>query len=168
MTIARRKPPWDVTTYDTESILIQDVTITGTRSTSHREPDEFNRLFADHLGPYSGAHFYVGGARGIDSLALLWLARHTAARFTVVVPGRVDQQPAEAREAIARAHVTDFVELGAAELRSPAFHARNRWMVDRSEMAIGFPLAGPDRTSGTWQTLDYAHAQGKPHLIVPV
>ncbi|MFB6987668.1 hypothetical protein [Streptomyces sp. NPDC056304] len=59
------------------------------------------------------------------------------------------------------------MELGAPELRTPAYHARNRWMVDRTSMTIGFPhAAGP--STGTWQTIGYTAEQGKPRLIVPV
>ncbi|WP_328459485.1 hypothetical protein [Streptomyces sp. NBC_00448] len=150
--------------------MIQTVTITGTRSTEHRTPDEYGCLFADHLGPYAGAHFRIGGARGIDSLTLLWLARNTQAALSVVVPGRVVQQPAEAQQAIAQARdrITDIVELAAAELHTPTYHARNRWMVDRSEMVIGFPRSDAEGASGTWQTLNYARVQGKPQLIVPI
>ncbi|GEC08540.1 hypothetical protein SSP24_61950 [Streptomyces spinoverrucosus] len=60
-----------------------------------------------------------------------------------------------------------LLELGAAELETPAYHAPNRWMVDRSSMTIGFPR-GDDPSSGTWQTLNYTADQGKPRLIVPV
>ncbi|MBT2676232.1 hypothetical protein J7E95_36695 [Streptomyces sp. ISL-14] len=146
------------------------VAITGTRSTGHRSLDEYALLFADYLGPFAqDAHFYIGGAKGIDSLSLLWLAGNTAADITVVTPGTVDQQPAEARQAIARTRerIKEVVELGAPELKTPAYHARNRWMVDRSHMAIGFPH-GDDPSSGTWQTLNYTADQGKPRLIVPV
>ncbi|MFB7532504.1 hypothetical protein ACFC0C_30675 [Streptomyces sp. NPDC056178] len=59
------------------------------------------------------------------------------------------------------------MELGAPELRTPAYHARNRWMVDRTSMTIGFPHAAEPST-GTWQTIGYTAEQGKPRLIVPV
>ncbi|MBT2418045.1 DNA-processing protein DprA [Streptomyces sp. ISL-22] len=146
------------------------VAITGTRSTGHRSLDEYARLFTDYLGPFAqDAHFYIGGAKGIDTLSLLWLAGNTTADITVVTPGTVDQQPAEARQAIARTRerIKEVVELGAPVLKTPAYHARNRWMVDRSSMTIGFPH-GDDPSSGTWQTLNYAADQGKPRLIVPV
>ncbi|MFK0116341.1 hypothetical protein [Streptomyces sp. NPDC090994] len=148
----------------------RSVTITGTRSTGHRGPTEYTALFGEYLGPFAdGAHFYVGGARGIDSLALLWLARNTEAGLTVVVPGTVEQQPEEARQAIVRVRdrLTDIVQLRAPELNTAAYHARNRWMVDHSAMTIGFPRAGQAQ-SGTWQTLTYTRDMGKPHLIVPV
>ncbi|MER6531424.1 hypothetical protein [Streptomyces sp. NPDC001508] len=160
-----------MTTYDTEMILIRTVTITGTRSTNHRVLAEYANLFATYLGPFSpDAHFYIGGAKGIDSLALLWLAGNTTADLTVVVPGTVEQQPAEARQAIVRVRdrIREIIELRAPELRSPAYHARNRWMVDHSSMTIGFPKSDALPTSGTWQTLNYTRHQGKPHLIVPV
>ncbi|MGW2228257.1 hypothetical protein [Streptomyces formicae] len=158
-----------MTTYDTEWIM-RTVAITGTRTTSHRSLDEYARLFADYLGPFAAdAHFFIGGAKGIDSLALLWLAGNTAADITIVAPGRLDEQPAEARQAVARTRgrVKEIVELGATELKASAYHARNRWMVDRSSMTIGFPHRDEPR-SGTWQTLNYTSDVGKPRLIVPV
>lgn len=162
----------DMATYDMEWIMSRAVTITGTRSTGHRGLDSYAELFARYLAPFAGdeTRFYIGGAKGIDSLSLLWLAENTHAQITIVVPGTARQQPAEAQQAItrSRARITDLVELHAAELGSPAFHARNRWMVDHSEMVIGFPLIGPQGAAGTWQTLNYGAEQGKPHLIVPV
>ncbi|WP_328631945.1 hypothetical protein [Streptomyces sp. NBC_00356] len=148
---------------------MRTVAITGTRNTGHRSLDDWADLFAKHLAPYADSHFYIGGAKGIDSLTLLWLAGNTSARITIVVPGRLDQQPAEARQAIVRTQdrIKDIVELKAAELRSPAYHERNRYMVDRSRLVIGFPH--PDEpTSGTWQTINYAAGLGLPRLIVPV
>ncbi|WP_208636994.1 hypothetical protein [Streptomyces swartbergensis] len=146
------------------------VAITGTRNTGHRSRGHYADLFHDYLGPFADdAHFYIGGARGIDSLSLLWLADDTAADITVVVPSTVDQQPADAREAIThcRERITEIVELGARELKTAAYHARNRWLVDRTSMTIGFPHQD-EPTSGTWQTLTYAAEMGKPRLIVPV
>lgn len=146
------------------------MTITGTRSTGHRSLNEYAVIFTDYLAPFAvDGHFYVGGAKGIDSLALLWLAGRTDADITVVVPGSVDQQPVEAQQAIARTRgrIEEIVELRATDLGVPAYHSRNRWMVDRSGMTIGFPH-GDDPSSGTWQTLRYTRDQGKPRLIVPV
>ncbi|MGW4042920.1 hypothetical protein [Streptomyces sp. NPDC004721] len=151
-------------------ILTRTVTITGTRSTSHKPLDEYAQLFTAFLGPFAtDAHFYIGGARGIDSLTLLWLAGNTEAAITVAVPGTVCQQPAEARQAIARVRdrISEVVELAAPELNSASYHARNRWMVDRTSMTIGFPRAG-QLQSGTWQTLNYTRDQGKPHVVVPI
>ncbi|QDQ16298.1 hypothetical protein FH965_13350 [Streptomyces spectabilis] len=147
------------------------VAVTGTRNTEHRGLVEYTDLFRDYLGPFAspGAHFYVGGAKGIDSMALVWLADHTSAAITVVVPGRLDQQPVEAQQAIARTRdrIEEIVELRAPELKTPAFHARNRWMVDHAHMTIGYPRRA-EESSGTWQTLNYTRDQGKPSLIVPV
>lgn len=145
------------------------VAITGTRNTGHRTPAEWAALFAEHLAPYADSHFYIGGAKGIDSLTLLWLAGNTAAELTIVVPGRVEQQPAEARQAVARSRdrIREIVELKAVELRSPAYHERNRYMVDRVRLVIGFPHRD-EPESGTWQTLNYAASLDLPRLIVPV
>ncbi|TXC95247.1 DNA-processing protein DprA [Streptomyces sp. ISID311] len=148
------------------------IAITGTRSTGHHEITWYTDLFSRYLGPFASddAHFHIGGAKGIDTLSLLWLAGHTQSTITIVVPGTVDQQPTEAQEAISRCQdrITEVVALRASELRTPAYHARNRYMVDRSEMTIGFPLDGGDTPSGTWQTIEHAAKSRKPRLIVPV
>ncbi|MFI8832558.1 hypothetical protein ACIGPN_16155 [Streptomyces afghaniensis] len=158
-----------MTGYDT-GLITRTVAITGTRNTGHRSLGDYAEVFHDYLGPFAdSAHFYIGGARGIDSLSLLWLADETEADITVVVPGTVDQQPTDARDAIkhCRERVTEIVELGARELTTAAYHARNRWLVDRTSMTIGFPHQD-EPASGTWQTLNYAADMGKPRLIVPV
>ncbi|MFE3736805.1 hypothetical protein [Streptomyces sp. NPDC059134] len=169
LTVSVREFLRDMTTYDTKSIM--RVAITGTRSTGHRSLTEYAGIFARYLSPFAPAtsHFFIGGAKGIDSLSLVWLAGNTRAALTVVVPGILDQQPAEARQAVMRTRnrITDIVELGAAEVRTSAYFARNQWMVDHADMTIGFPLEGAP-PSGTWQTLDYTADQGKPRLIVPV
>ena len=168
-TIAITPAVRDMTIYDTE-LIMKSIAITGTRSTGHRSLEDYASLFEDYLGRFSDSHFYLGGAKGIDSLALVWLAGHAVADLTVVVPGTVEQQPAEARQAIARSRdqIREIVELGAAELRTPAYYARNRWMVDHADMTIGFPHRDAPESSGSWQTLNYTGDQGKPRLIVPV
>lgn len=148
------------------------VTITGTRSTGHRPLEEYRRLFEEYLTPFArdGVRFYLGGATGIDSLALLWLTWETRVYLTVAVPARLADQPADARHAIATAtdagRLDELVELSG-QLATPGYHARNRWMVDRSEMIIGFPRSGT-AASGTYYTLDYAAKLDKPRMVLPV
>lgn len=148
------------------------VTITGTRSTQHRGLVEYRALFDEYVAPFArpGTRFYLGGASGIDSLALLWLAAETEADLTVVVPATLAEQPADARHAVvtvrANGRLGELVELGG-ETRTSGYHARNRWMVDRSEFVIGFPLLN-GTSSGTEYTVNYAAEQGKPRLVVPV
>ena len=148
------------------------VTITGTRSTGHRELGWYGDLFATYLSPFADDRttFHIGGAKGIDSLVLLWLVGNSKSHITVVVPGTVAQQPAEAKQAIAqcRTRIAEIVELRAEELRTPAYYARNRYMVDRCDMVIGFPKKDAPPSSGTWQTLNYGAELEKPRLIVPV
>ncbi len=165
-----------MTTCDTKLIttlmLNQAVTITGTRTTGHRPHGDYTRLFSTYLAPFAtddATVVYLGGAKGIDSLALAWLAEATPAQLVVVVPGTLAQQPDAARSAVDRhrARIMQIIELRAAALNTEAYHARNRYMVDRSRMAIGFPHTG-GAGSGTWQTLNYTAELGKPRLIVPV
>ncbi|URN07637.1 hypothetical protein LUW74_32630 [Actinomadura madurae] len=148
------------------------VTITGTRSTDHRDLAEYRGMFEDYIRPFArpGVRFHLGGASGIDSLTLLWLAGETEVELVVVVPAKLEDQPGDARHAVETARhadrLTELVELGG-QTRTPGYHARNRWMVDRSQMTIGFPRADSSG-GGTWYTLDYTASQDKPRLIVPV
>jgi hypothetical protein len=152
--------------------VTRTVTITGPRSIADSEA-RLPALFDDYLRPFADpdAHFYLGGAIGIDTVALDWLAEHTEALLTVVVPCTVDDQPAAAGQTTRlwqqRGRLTEVVELGAERLGSAAYHARNRWMVDRSGLVIGFPRADQS-SSGTWYTVDYAAEQGIPRLVVPI
>ena len=149
------------------------VTVTGSRCTEHREPAEYGLLFETYLRPFAGegSHIYVGGALGIDTLALSWLAEHTVAALTVAVPCTLADQPEQARQTVLRAtrraQRVSLVELCASQLGTEAYHARNRWMVDRSDLVIGFPH-GDDPRSGTWYTIHYGAEQGRPRLIVPI
>ncbi|RJQ76264.1 hypothetical protein D5S17_18535 [Pseudonocardiaceae bacterium YIM PH 21723] len=149
------------------------VTITGTRSVEEVTSTQLQLRFGDYLRPFATAeaHFYLGGAIGIDTAALEWLAKETNAALTVAVPCAVADQPAKAADAIGRwstaGRLSGVVELSADRLGAEAYHARNRWMVDRSEFVVGFPR-GTDPSSGTWYTLNYAADQGKPQLVIPL
>lgn len=151
--------------------MARHVTITGTRSIPSES--ELPGVFDEYLRPFAApdAHFYLGGAAGIDTAALDWLADRSQASLTVVVPCAVADQPAAAAASIHRwqdaGRLVEVVELGADRLGTAAYHARNRWMVDRSGFVIGFPR-GTDQASGTWYTVNYAAEQGKPRLVVPV
>ncbi|WHT22551.1 hypothetical protein N8J89_16255 [Crossiella sp. CA-258035] len=153
--------------------MIQFVTITGPRAVADLPVAELGRRFEAYLGPFAvpGSHFYLGGATGVDTLALDWLAQHTGAALTVAVPCRLVDQPTDARQVVARwqsrDRLTEVVELRAATLGTDAYHARNRWMVDRSSLVVGFPRRNHP-ASGTWYTLNYAAERGTPHLVVPV
>jgi predicted Rossmann fold nucleotide-binding protein DprA/Smf involved in DNA uptake len=149
------------------------VVISGSRSTQHRPQHDYDNLFAEYLAPFLGQEVLVilGGATGIDTLALDWVLAQTNARILVAVPGTVDDQPEEARESIAAARRNQRVEV--VELRHPdfpstaAYHSRNRWMVDRAGLVVAFPR-GDNPTSGTWYTIGYAADHGLPRLIVPI
>lgn len=153
--------------------MARNVTITGTRSISEETESRLGVLFADYVRPFAdpGARFFLGGAAGIDTFALHWLAEHTTATLIVVVPCTVADQPSVAGDAIARwntrGRIAEVVELKADKLVTAAYHARNRWMVDRSDLVIGFPR-GADQVSGTWYTVNYAADHAKPRLVVPL
>lgn len=163
-------PDRQMTSDDTEADVARHITITGTRTVTDIEHARVDTLFCDHLRPFAGtdAHFYVGGASGIDTLALGWLARHALSSITVVVPCTLDQQPPDAADEVARWHdrgrLSGVVELGADALTTASYHARNRWMVDRSQLVIAFPR---DLTpvGGTWYTADYGRTRGLGILI---
>lgn len=150
------------------------ITVSGARVINQQPAAAKDELFVEYLAPFAAEHtqFYVGGAVGIDSLALRWLAERSRAVITVVVPAMVTDQPDDAQhEILAASRLGRLSEV--IELRHPrfpeaeAYHARNRWMVDHSDFVIAFPY-GTNSESGTWQTLRYAAASAKPRLIVPL
>ena len=152
------------------------IAVTGTRSTGHLDLPGLLALFSEYLGPLAGPQVYLGGAAGVDTLALRWLAEHTVARLVVVVPATLADQPPEARAGVAEVRAAgrlgELVEVRHPQWphhRAPGYRARNRWMVDRAEMVAGFPRAGAEEdASGTWYTLRYAADRGLPRLIIPV
>ncbi len=152
----------------------RSVAVTGTRSIGDAPVDELAEAFVAYLGPFadSASHFYVGGASGVDTAALQWLAKNTEAALTVVVPCRIVDQPAGSAEVIERLRgerrLADVVEMGATLLGKAAYHARDRWMVDHAGLVIGFPRGDESVGGGTWYTLRYAAEQGKARLVVPL
>ncbi|MEO6083480.1 MAG: hypothetical protein ABIQ18_10290 [Umezawaea sp.] len=149
------------------------MTITGARAVAHLSTEELVEFFVAYVLPFAvaEAEFYVGGAIGVDTAALEWLAEETKAAVTVVVPRTVRDQPDVASRAIVKWHeagrLKDLVELDIDEVGIDGYLARNRWMVDRSDLVIGFPRSG-DQGSGTGYTLGYAASQGKALLVAPI
>jgi predicted Rossmann-fold nucleotide-binding protein len=153
--------------------MLGALTITGSRRVPSAPDARLTDLFEEFVAPFArrGTTVHVGGAAGVDTAALDWLARSTGAAVVVVVPCTVADQPDVAAASIRRwqdtGRLAAVVELGAVCLGSAAYHARNRWMVDRSRLVVGFPL-GDEPTGGTRYTLDHAAALGIPRLVVPV
>jgi hypothetical protein len=149
------------------------VTITGARAVEHLSVEELVGVFEAYVLPFAvaEAEFYVGGAVGVDTAVLEWLAGETAAAVTVVVPRTVRDQPDVASAAIVKwseaGRLKELVELDIDEVGIDAYLARNRWMVDKSDLVIGFPRSG-DQGSGTGYTLGYAASQGKALLVAPI
>ena len=115
------------------------ITVSGARMTNPRSAAANAELFAHYLAPFAAEHtqFYVGGAVGIDSMALRWLAEKSRATITVVVPATVADQPDDAQDEILAAsrlgRLTEIIELRHPRFpEAEAYHARNRWMVDHS------------------------------------
>lgn len=107
-----------------------------------------------------------GGALGADTVALLtavFYAPDEGPRpsLDVIVPGRIDQQPAEAYLAIRRAigAGATFTELGLDLADSGSFWARNRLLIRPAHAVMGF-TDGRTR-GGTAGTLKLAREAGK-------
>ncbi len=149
-----------------------NITITGTRDLPDAAAERCEILFERYLAPFAkgGHEFFVGGGVGFDTLVLEWLVTRRAP-VTVVVPATVDDQPVPARGRIRQAeqaYLAEVVELEDPRYPEPeAYQARDRYMVDRSGLVIGYPL-GDETGEGTWHTLDYAASRDTPRLIVPL
>lgn len=149
------------------------VAVTGTRAVPDMAPEAVRTTMADNLAPFCAPDttWLLGGAAGVDTLALVWLAEQPErGRIIVAVPVTVSAQPAVAAEAIHAAtkagRLSEVVELNHPEgLGAAAYTARNRWLVDRAGLVVGFPLVPTDDGSGTWETLGYARAGGRPVVV---
>lgn len=143
------------------------VTITGPRRIDGLDPHDFNRYFGTYLGTFNHpwTEWYVGGASGLDTVGLRWLWQNAQGNVTIVVPNELRHQPADAqkeiRTALRRRSAFALEELRHPEFpRPPAFHARNHYMVDRSDLVVGFPHRSQP-SNGTLATLKYADDHGK-------
>lgn len=149
------------------------IAVTGTRAVPDTAPASVSATLADHLRPFCAPDttWLLGGAAGIDTVALAWLAEEPArGRIVVAVPVTAAAQPAAAAAAIERANhagrIDKLVELNHPEgLGAAAYTARNRWLVEEADLVVGFPLTPADDGSGTWETLRYAHARRRPVVV---
>jgi hypothetical protein len=127
--------------------VVRDITITGTRSISDEDGDRLQSLFRDYLLPFATAHFYIGGAAGVDTATLDWLAEHTSATLTVVVPCTVADQSHAIR---ARAHAVHAEVQARAGNSTNAAIALDRARKTIEQLSVGDPFAAfnADRVSG--------------------
>jgi predicted Rossmann fold nucleotide-binding protein DprA/Smf involved in DNA uptake len=149
------------------------VAVTGSRDVSGRGSDTVAQQFATFLGPFAriGARFLLGGAAGIDTLALDWLSG-AGVHCVVAVPVGVADQPAAARRSIHAAlrsgAIERIVELDHPDGVGPrAWDARNRWLVEHCGVVVGFPASAEADMSGTWATLRYAVERDRATLVIP-
>jgi len=101
--------------------------------------------------------YMFGGARGIDTDALTYIAQTQPGSIrTVVVPNTMGDQPIEARFAI-KNYATEVIELK--NTGSDRYFIRNRYLVNNCDRLEAFyDLRG---RGGTFQTIKYARSMGK-------
>ncbi len=128
--------------------------------TGHREYTDRAALFRG-LDQVHAKHYYFGGARGADSDALEYISRTQPGSIrTVVVPNRLIDQPASAREII-KQHATEVIELR--NTGPDRYMIRNRFMVDNSSTTHAFyDYRG---RGGTYNTIEYARSEGKLGVV---
>lgn len=155
--------------------MVMSVAITGSRELGARREADVIGAFNALALPFArtGMRWVLGGAAGIDTMALEWLAGlDRPGEALVAVPVTVADQPREARLSIHKARERGL-PVTIAELRHPsgvgpdAWTARNMFMVEESQVVIGFPATDVPDQSGTWETLEYARRRRRALLIVP-
>jgi len=129
----------------------ETITITG-----HRDYPDRAALYRG-LDNLSANQYYFGGAQGVDSDALEYIAKTQPESIrTVVVPNRVIDQPYPARAAI-RNYATNVIELN--NSGPDRYFIRNRYMVDHSQKTVSFyDFRGK---GGTLNTMNYAQNKDK-------
>ena len=155
--------------------MAMSIAVTGSRDLGSRSEADVIGAFESFLLPFAraGVRWILGGAAGIDTMALDWLTGldHPGGRL-VVVPVTVADQPREAQLAIEEAQghgaPVEVIELCHPSGSGPAaWTARNQFMVDHCQLVIGFPASDLPDQSGTWETLEYARRCRRALLTVP-
>lgn len=127
-----------------------------TAFTGHRDYGDPAVLYS-RLDQLNSRAYMFGGARGIDSDALTYIAQtQPESQRIVVVPNTVSVQPAEAQHAI-KNYATEVVELK--NTGTNRYFIRNRYMVINSNRLEAF--YDGRKTGGTYQTINFATSRGE-------
>lgn len=131
--------------------------------TGHRDYPDRAALYRG-INQLNAREYIFGGARGADSDALEYIAKTQPESVrTVVVPNRLIDQPASARETIDR-YATRVIELK--NTGPDRYQLRNQYMVDRADRVQAFyDFRG---RGGTYNTIQYAESQGKEYNVWPM
>ena len=134
--------------------------ITGSRDISR---DAARSLFEQHLSPFlsQGRTWIVGTGHGIDEWALEWILENSETCWAVVAYTRF-KQPQWVQDSLEQ--VDRIVELQLPR-RKTSSAARNRHMVDLSEIVFGF---WSGKGGLTPKTLKYALRQRREVHGIPV
>ena len=148
------------------------VAITGGRNISVADAGHVELIVEQLVYEVQPREVIFGGARGVDTVALAAAQHHRShrggtvrahhSRLVVIVPDTVSAQPHDAREAI-HLYADEVVELRRAITSADgweAYHARNREMVERADVVLGF--WDGNKQSGTGACLAYASRVGRP------
>lgn len=148
------------------------VAITGHRKLSPADAALVTARVESLIYDVRPAVVIFGGAVGVDTVALAAAQHHRShrggtvrahpSRLVVIVPDTVSAQPHDAREAI-QLYADEVVELRRAITSADgweAYHARNREMVERADVVLGF--WDGNKQSGTGACLAYASRVGRP------
>lgn len=141
-------------------IARNSIVITGSRDVSR---ETVRPLFEQHLSYLIGQQrtWLLGGARGIDQWAVEWLSELNEICW-LVIPYTLATQPLRMQPWFEQADRVLELQL---PKRKSAYAFRNRYMVDRCGIVIGF-RAG--KGTGTLAILKYALRQQKEVHAIPV
>ena len=129
-----------------------------------------HRIYPDRAGLYRGLNdlnakeYVFGGANGVDSDALDYLARtQPRSSRTVIVPNRFIDQPVLAQRSI-KENATKVIELKNTGYNR--YQIRNQTMVDRStHLRAFYDFRG---RGGTFNTINYAKSTNKSYDVWPM
>jgi predicted Rossmann fold nucleotide-binding protein DprA/Smf involved in DNA uptake len=136
------------------------LTITGSRDISDFDPEP---LFRTALGSFMGQQriWLLGGALGIDHMAIKWLLANQE-QVVAIVPFTIREQPVAVHETLGKVH--RCIELRYGKTKK-AYLDRNTYMVDRSIAVIAF---WNGEKGGTWATVQYAMKARKQVHVYPI
>ena len=134
------------------------IAITGIRDLHLDSHQIVESVIFAYVKAFPDAHFYFGGARGVDTIALI-AASEAGALCKVIVPFRVDDQPHEATAAIGKYVLVQNIR----EMKLPrgrrAYLMRNEALIHPADLVLGFTDVKLE--GGTHHAMTLARKQDK-------
>ncbi|MBI2060355.1 MAG: hypothetical protein HYT87_11350 [Nitrospirae bacterium] len=148
------------------------VAFTGRRDAGPGVREVIGKIVAEEISLHAPVELLFGGASGADTIALDEAAKVIAelpsekrTRLVVILPGRLPDQPHDAR-AVIEQHADEIHQLKLRPCFPSSYRKRNQVLVDRSDRVVAF-WDGREK-GGTHMTMALARKMGRDLRVVRI